>query len=220
MFVTPTEIVQEIFDLANQICEPYSELSDVERKKACALLDRFKRIEGEIGQLPYRNVMIPLLLSKNGQHDEALRITEENYSASPGWDTAIACANSARRSGNLNRAIEMFEKGFEHDPDDIACWLEIGDIRLEQRNYQEALEAYNRALLKNDIHQWALPSSFYCKHMMGIEGAWLQSLREVASQEGCTCGMQGCLTKVFGGYGSEDGIARAKHLLSKLDTVM
>lgn len=215
--MSPKEIVQEIFDLANQIPEPYSELSDEDREKASALLARFQSTEENVGELPYRNVMIPLLLSKNGMHEEALSFTEEYYAKSPSWDTAIACANSARRSGNIDRAIEMFKRGLEHDPGDISCWLEIGDIKLEQNYYQEALEAYDHALEKNDSHQWALPSSFYCKHMMGIDGAWLQSLREVANQQGCTCGMQGCLTKVFGGYGSEDGISRAKYLLSKLD---
>lgn len=211
------EIVQEIFDLANELPEPYSSLSSEEREKASALLERFQRSEEKIGELPYRNVMIPLLFSKNGMLEEALSFTEENYANSPNWDTAIACANSARRSGNIEQAIEMFKKGIEHDPSDISCWLEIGDIKLEQSRYQEALEAYAQALEKNSSHQWALPSSFYCKHMIGIEGAWLQSLIELASQQGCSCGMQTCLTKVFGEYGSEDGISRAKYLLGKLD---
>ena len=67
-------------------------------------------------------------------------------------------------------------------------------------------------------HQWALPSAFYCRHRLGIEGNWVASLREVANQEGCTCGLEGCLTTLFGTYGSADGIARAQYLLGKIDS--
>lgn len=41
---------------------------------------------------------------------------------------------------------------------------------------------------------------------------------KVAEQEGCTCGMEGCLTAVFGGYGASDAIARAEHLLGKIES--
>ncbi len=76
---------------------------------------------------------------------------------------------------------------------------------------------YESALFKDATNQWALPSAFYCRHRLGIEGNWLASLREVANQEGCTCGLEGCLTSLLGGYGSGDGIARAEYLLSKGD---
>jgi hypothetical protein len=62
------------------------------------------------------------------------------------------------------------------------------------------------------------PFSSLCRHRLGIEGNWLASLREVAHQQGCTCGLEGCLTSLFGGYGSGGAIARAEYLLGKAET--
>jgi tetratricopeptide (TPR) repeat protein len=157
-----------------------------------------------------------MLLSKNGRYAEACALTEQRYEQTPNWETAVAAANAARRAGDPERAVALFAKGAAHDPEDITCWLEIGDIRLEQDRWADALTAYDAALAMDPEHQWALPSAFYCRHQLGVAGAWLASLREVANQEGCTCGLEGCLTAIFGGYGSSRGIARAEYLLEKL----
>ncbi len=213
----PEDVVREIYHAAVEIAEPYSSLTEEEQGHAGQLLTRFEEAEKEHGGLPHGEVLRPMLLSKNGRHDEAVAFTAQRYEQDPNWETAIAVANSARRAGDIERAVEMFTKGAEHDPDDVTCWLEVGDIRLEQESYDRALEAYGKALAKDQEHQWALPSAFFCKHQLGIEGNWLKSLREVANQEGCTCGLQGCLTSILGGYDSSDAIARAEYLLSKID---
>ena len=215
--MNPNAIIREIFDQACMIAEPYSALSAEERKMAAGLLARFEEVELEFGKLPHHEILLPMLLSKNGRYEEALSLTSERYRQQPNWDTAVAAANAARRAGDLETAVTMFTKGTEHNPNDDTCLLEIGDIRLEQDRFAEALAAYERALEIIEHHAWALPSAFYCRERLKIEGNWLASLREVANQEGCTCGMQGCLTSIFGGYGSEDAIARASYLLDKLD---
>ena len=211
--------VNEIYSAAIEIREPFSVLSDDEREQATELLARFEALEARHGPLPHRELLRPMLLSKNGRHDDALRVTELQYRTAPNWESAVAVANAARRASNLELAVVMFAAAASHDPGDVTCWLEAGDIHLGQERFSEALEAYETALAKEADHQWALPSAFYCRYQLRLEGNWLASLREVANQEGCSCGMQGCLTAVFGGYGSEDGIARAKYLLSKLDGV-
>lgn len=211
------ELAREIYHSAVEIPEPYSSLSDDEKEYASRLLSRFEEAKAKFGAVPFSEILHPMLLSKNGRHQEARALTEEHYRQTPNWDTAVAVANAARRAGDLEGAAAMFAKAAEHDPNDVTCWLEIGDIHLEQSRFPEALEAYEQALALESMHQWALPSAFYCRHQMGIEGNWLKSLREVANQEGCTCGMEGCLTALFGGYGSGDGIARAEYLLTKID---
>jgi tetratricopeptide (TPR) repeat protein len=213
----PGDIVREIYQAAVNFAEPYSSLSEEEKRSAYALLTRFEEAEAKYGSLPHGDVLRPMLLSKNGRYDEALALTEQRYRQAPNWETAVAAANAARRAGDPDRAAAMFAKGAEHDPKDVTCFLEIGDIRLAQKRWTDALTAYDKALAKDPEHQWALPSAFYCRHRLGIEGEWLASLREVANQKGCTCGLEGCLTSIFGGYGSSQGIARAKQLLNKID---
>lgn len=213
--MTIEDTVREIYYAAMQIHEPFASLSGKAKEQAMELLSRFDALELKHGPLPYRQLLRPMLLSKNGQYEAALAMTEQQYREAPDWTSAVAVANAARRAGNLERAIAMFTAAGRHDPDDVSCWLEVGDIHLEQQRFAEALEAYELVLAKERDHQWALPSAFYCRHRLGIVGQWLASLREVANQEGCTCGMQGCLQAVLGGYGSDDGIARASYLLDK-----
>jgi len=213
----PADIAHEIYQAAVEIREPFSSLSEDEQQAARQLMTRFEEAEAKHGVLPYSELVRPMLLSKNGRHDEAHELTERRYQQNPNWATAVAAANAARRAGDLDRAAAMFAYGAEHDLQDVTCWLEVGDIRLEQSRFAEALAAYEQALAKEATHQWALPSAFYCRHRLGIEGNWLPSLREAANQEGCTCGLESCLTSLFGGYGSGDGIARAQYLLNKID---
>ena len=215
--MNPSEVVREIYRSAVQIPEPFTSLSEDEKQSACRLITRFEEAEATYGVLPHNEILRPMLLSKNGRYEEALALTEQRYRQIPNWETAVAVANAARRGGNMERAVEMFAKGAEHDPADVTCFLEIGDIRLAQDRWDDALAYYEKALTKDEKNQWALPSAFYCRHRLGIEGQWLASLREFANQEGCTCGLEGCLTTIFGGYASRRGIARAKHLLSKID---
>lgn len=212
----PSDIFRDILQAAVQIPEPFSSLSEDDKKSARQLLSLFEQAESQYGVGPNGDVMRALLLSKNGRFAEALALAEQRYRQAPNWKTAVAAANAARRGGDLDRAAAMFAKGAEHDPQDVTCFLEIGDIRLHQSRWADALAAYEEALAKEPSHQWALPSAFYCRHQLRIPGNWLASLREVANQETCTCGLEGCLTVIFGGYGSRQGIKRAKHLLDKM----
>jgi tetratricopeptide (TPR) repeat protein len=215
--VDPSDIVRGIYQAAVEIPEPFSSLSEDQKQAAGRLLTRFEAAEAKFGALPHGELLRPMLLSKNGRYDEALTLTERRYRQAPSWETAVAVANAARRAGDVERAAAMFAKGAEHDPADVTCFLEIGDVRLEQGRWADALTAYEAALATDAEHQWALPSAFYCRHQLGIEGEWLASLREVANQQGCTCGLEGCLTSILGGYDSGQGIARAEYLLRKVD---
>jgi len=212
----PSSIFRDILQAAVRIPEPFSSLSEDDKKSARQLLSLFEQAESQYGGGPDGDVMKALLLGKNGRFAEALALAEQRYRQAPNWNTVVAAANAARRGGDFDRAAAMFAKGAEHDPQDVTCFLEIGDIRLHQSRLADSLAAYEEALAKEPSHQWALPSAFYCRHQLGIPGNWLASLREVANQETCTCGLEGCLTVIFGGNGSRQGIKRAKHLLDKV----
>ena len=43
----------------------------------------------------------------------------------------------------------------------ISCNLDIGDIYLEQEKYKEAAEYYEKVLVQDTEHPWALPSWYY-----------------------------------------------------------
>jgi tetratricopeptide (TPR) repeat protein len=212
----PLGPVRHIYEAALEIPEPYSDLSPDAVQAAAALLDEFDALAAAHPDLPRVDMLRPILLSKNGRHDEARETSAGRYAEAPGWETAVAAANAARRSGDMEEAATLFADATAHDPDDLACLLEVGDIRLEQARWDEALTAYERVLARDDAHGWALPSAFYCRHQLGRPGNWIDSLHEVANQEGCTCGLEGCLTTMFGGYGSGQAIARAEYLLDKL----
>ncbi|QDU04026.1 Tetratricopeptide repeat protein [Gimesia chilikensis] len=212
-----TDVVRELYQTAMVIPEPFSELSMEEQEEAARLLAQFEELQQAHDTVPYAELLHPMLLSKNGRFQDALTLTRDYYENARSWETAVAYANAARRAGDLDLAVTLFSAAAEYDPNDLTCWLEVGDINLERGQFTEALTAYEKALEKENSNQWALPSAFYCRHRLGITGNWLTSLREVANQEGCTCGMEGCLTEIFGGYGSSDGIARAAYLLEKAE---
>lgn len=216
--MTLNDEIREIYDAAMCIPEPYSSLTDDEKHVAKHLLERLNKLESEYGTTPLNGLLRPMLLSKNGRHAEAIEFTEQQYEQESSWMSAIALANAARRGGEIAYSIRMFAEAAIHDPEDVTCWLEIGDTHLEGNEYADALDAYEVALSKQPAHQWALPSAFYCRYQLGLEGNWLSSLHEFAHQQRCTCGLQGCLTELLGIYGTEDGIARAEYLLAKLDT--
>lgn len=211
-----TNVVRELYQAAMVIPEPFSELSIEEKNEAQQLLTRFEELQQAYETVPYAELLHPMLLSKNGRFQDALALTRDFYENDRSWETAVAYANAARRAGDLDLAATLFTAAAEYDPNDLTCWLEVGDINLEREQFPEALAAYEKALEKENSNQWALPSAFYCRHRLGIAGNWLASLQEVAHQDGCTCGMEGCLTKILGGYSSGDGIARAEYLLTKV----
>jgi tetratricopeptide (TPR) repeat protein len=215
--MTINDEVRQIYDAATCIPEPYSDLTDEEKHVARYLLDRFDEISLEFGILPLHELLRPMLLSKNGKHAEAVAFSEKQFEETPSWMSAIALANAARRAGDIEYSLRMFTQSALYDSDDVTCWLEVGDMRLERQEFPEALEAYEMALSIDAMHQWALPSAFFCRYQMGFDGKWLSSLREFANQEGCTCGLEGCLTELLGRYGTEDGIARAEYLLDKVN---
>lgn len=215
--MTINDEVRQIYDATTCIPEPYTDLTDEEKHVARYLLDRFNELSTEYGILPLHELLRPMLLSKNGLHDEAVAFSEKQFGDSPSWMSAIALANATRRAGDIEYSIKMFSQAALYDPDDVSCWLEVGDMHLERREFPEALDAYEKALSKKQAHQWALPSAFFCRYRIDSDVKWLSSLREFANQEGCTCGLEGCLIELLGGYGTEDGIARAEYLLAKID---
>jgi tetratricopeptide (TPR) repeat protein len=153
------DIAREIYQAAVEIPEPFSSLSEDDKQHAGRLMTRFEEAEAKYGVLPHREILRPML-SKNGRHDEAHALTEQRYQQDPSWEAAVAVANAARRAGDLERAVAMFAKGAEYDPDDVTCWLEVGDILLEQDRFADALDAYEKALAKDATHEWALTILF------------------------------------------------------------
>lgn len=177
----PSEVFRDILLAAVQIPEPFSALSEDDKKSARELLPLFEHAESQYGVGPHSEVIRALLLSKNGRFEEALVLAEQRNREAPNWKTAVAVANAARRGGDLNRAAAMFAKGAEHDPQDLTCFLEIGDIRLRQARWADALSAYEAALAKEPSHQQACQPPGWRD-----EPARRGRARAAASRGGCT----------------------------------
>lgn len=55
-------------------------------------------------------------------------------------------ADAARRSGDLQGAVELYRKSLTRDPKQLDVWLALGDTLLAGGDTQEASEAFNKAL--------------------------------------------------------------------------
>ena len=121
-------MVRDIYQAAVEIPEPYSSLSADERRQARQLLARFEKLEATHSVLPNGEIVRPMLLSKNGRHEEALAVTEQNYQQAPDWKTAVAVATG--RPGHYYAVQAYYITG---DPKWTKYFRLIKGILLEQQ---------------------------------------------------------------------------------------
>ena len=213
----PSEVAARFFLAAAEIPEPFSSLSESQKQMASELLDRFDAAESALGSLPRSEVIRPMLLCKNGRYKEAIDVTDRAHRQAPSWKSAVAVANTARRAGDLERAVAMFAEASRHDVHDATALLEVGDIHLAQGRWSDAIAAYEEALVREPLNSWALPSVYFCRDRLDPSGGWRKSLRELTNAEPCRCGLERCLTSLFGASAPRRAVARAKELLDRID---
>jgi len=112
----------------------------------------------------------------------ALRIGRAAYEADASWQTAIPCGLALREMGEIERARETFEEALSHDPEDISARLEIGDMYLEDDQWDEAAGWYEQVLAREPDHSWAKSSLAYCDYQQGREEAAAVTLNEQRRQ--------------------------------------
>ena len=161
-------------------------------------------------------VVHALLLGKLGRFTEAVTETQVAHERSRTWGTATAYANALRRSGDLDGCLKLMWEASELDVADVTALLDIGDAKLEQEQWAEALDAYEKALSREPGQPWAEPSALYCRFRAQGDAAALTALREVASRPPDECGVDAALAYIQGTYARDTARERAALLLSRI----
>jgi tetratricopeptide (TPR) repeat protein len=100
-------------------------------------------------------------------YDEAIQLAARARALEPSYMTAIGHACALRDAGRVDEAVQAYKDAIPFDPDDVAVWLDIGDLYAKRSRWAEALAAYEAALAKNPGHAWAYPSALWVRHFLG-----------------------------------------------------
>jgi tetratricopeptide (TPR) repeat protein len=200
-------MVGECDELANQTSDQKRELAG-----ALALIGRFESLGLKSDRL---FVVKMMTLGKLGRFDEAIAEANAAYVKNPSWNTAISVANACRRRGDLDKAIKMFELAATHDQKDASALLAIGDIHLENTRWHEAIDAYERAVLREADNPWAVPSLCFCRYRLSGDPSWLDRLREFSREKPDECGVADSLARMMGQSPPSQRRGRAKQLLQR-----
>ncbi len=142
-------------------------------ERLVAVLNRFRAARTEDVHL---RTWRAALLRKLGRFDEALAEATKLYQDQPGWQTAVAVANVERHRGDLERAVEEFQRALLHDPEDVSARNDIADLYLERDDWPNALRWYEEVLEREKNHTWALPSAHFCRWKRTQDEQWLEQL--------------------------------------------
>ena len=112
---------------------------------------------------PLADMMIPGLCRKAGLFDEGLTLANAAVRARRSWHALTGQGLLLRRSGALDAARASFEEAIGLEPDNLAAYLEAGDMFFEHQSWAEALRYYERVLAIDPDHPWALPSVLFCR---------------------------------------------------------
>ncbi len=83
----------------------------------------------------------------SGREDDAIRAYEKAISIRENYVPPYVCmGNMYYVKGDFKRAAGYFEKAALLDPDDAVIWDKLGDARMENKEYDKALEAYKMAI--------------------------------------------------------------------------
>lgn len=121
-------------------------------------------------------------LRKLDRHEEALKVAEEGYERNPSWQTATSIAITQREMGLTDAALASYERALGHNPDDLSCRLDLGDLLLESGRLDEAAAWYGQVLSREPGHPWAQPSMFLVEWQRSREDRWLERIADSARQ--------------------------------------
>lgn len=99
------------------------------------------------------------LLRRLGEESLAVEVAVHQYEIAPSWRTAVTAANACRGVGRLDQALEYYQQATALAPEHVATHLDIGDVYVGKRQYEEALQAYTAALRLEPTNVWAKGAS-------------------------------------------------------------
>jgi tetratricopeptide (TPR) repeat protein len=124
-------------------------------------------------------------LRKAGQVQEAVDFGQARAYEWPSYQVFIALGGALRQVGELEAALDAFGGALRHarnEQDQVGAGLDIGDLLMELRRYDDAAKAYGRVLEVDPDEAWATASALYLRARGGDAQA-RQALLEAARAE-------------------------------------
>jgi tetratricopeptide (TPR) repeat protein len=147
---------------------------------ALAILERVRAAHPDHIGIAYWHVAALRALARI---PEALASAEALYALHPQWRTALAVGMVLRRTDDFDRAVLMFKKALEHDPEDLGCRLDLGDMLCDAGRLDEGLAYYQEVLARNPKDAWALPSSYFFRAVRDRDTVAAEQLRLMTFNE-------------------------------------
>ena len=139
-------------------------------QRALAEFQRAEKADPGLSGLAYQRA---IALDQLGRSEEALKALKDLTSTRPDADSLNLLANLARRSGDLNLAIQSLRQAAMLEPDKEANYLDFSTLCMDYENYPLALEAA-------DIGLSHIPGSY---RLQVQKGAILEKLGRLGEAE-------------------------------------
>ena len=202
--------------VSNRYPEP-GEVSDWGREQLNRAIAALECIESVTGASDVGIVFKGRMLSKAGRLGDAIAMAEREAEENPTFHTATAAAMAHKRNCDIDAAVHWFRRASDFDRKNETCLLDIGDVRVDQEKWQDALDAYEEALERVPNHDWAHPSAVYCRYRLTNDPKHLEELRYMANAGPDECGMASIVKQLMGGYNFEDRRLRAEALMKLIE---
>lgn len=102
-----------------------------------------------------------ITLRKAREYTAGLKILEEMHRTTPSWKSCIGLGYMVREMGDLEQAIQWFERAGEFSPPNMSYLLDAADTTLRAGYFQRALSHYNSILIAIPDNSWAEASIQY-----------------------------------------------------------
>jgi tetratricopeptide (TPR) repeat protein len=139
-------------------------------QRAIAEFQRAEKINPGLSGLQYQQAVV---LDQLGRSEEALRVLKDLTSTRPDADSLNLLASLARRSGDLNLAIQSLRQAAMLEPGKEVNYLDFSALCMDYENYPLALEAA-------DIGLAHIPASY---RLQVQKGAILEKLGRFGEAE-------------------------------------
>ena len=118
-----------------------------------------------------------------GRAAEASEVAGGWFAREPSWVSAVEAAAACRASGDAEGALRYYGEALSRRPDDVATRLDLGDVLLDERRFEEAARVYGEVLERAPHHPWAEPSFAFAEYGRTREARWREALRAMAERE-------------------------------------
>ncbi|MBX9573440.1 MAG: hypothetical protein K2X77_31355 [Candidatus Obscuribacterales bacterium] len=122
------------------------------------------------------------LLRKAGMFDDAQAAARQYMARDKSWNMAAALGLVLKAKGDVNAALGAFKTAMTVPEGEMVAKTEIGDMFFDQQDYKTALAWYEDILRMQADHEWALPSSLFCKFKLSMNEAFLDEMAKLGEK--------------------------------------